>query len=135
MGIEKIRIKIKRNVRSFEADDDVNLMLENAQKKGMAVGDLCNLAIRAYGGTLIDELDDHAYKIQRLSNSIKEIKKKEASSDQALGDQSFLLVAGSFGIENDAILKPAREEQPKQAKARYLKKHRVRLLGENGKSD
>jgi hypothetical protein len=63
---EKVEKKIKRNIRSFEADDDVNLLLDNAQEDGVTLSTLCNLALRRFGPEIIrEELEKHAAKALR----------------------------------------------------------------------
>lgn len=39
---------MKRNIKSFEADPDVNRMLIRAQRKGIKLGKICNKALRAF---------------------------------------------------------------------------------------
>ncbi|MGH7941197.1 MAG: hypothetical protein ACREFR_09020, partial [Limisphaerales bacterium] len=58
--------KIKRNIRSFEADEDVNVMLDNAQEDGVTLSTLCNLALRRFGPRIIrEELTKQAEKALR----------------------------------------------------------------------
>lgn len=66
MNTEKAEKKIKRNMRSFEADDDVNVMLDNAVEDGVRISTLCNTALRRYGPEIIrEELEKQAAKALR----------------------------------------------------------------------
>lgn len=47
--------KNSRAIRSFEADDDVDLMLDAAQQDGFSLGFLCNTALRQFGRRIIKE--------------------------------------------------------------------------------
>jgi hypothetical protein len=42
-----------RKVKSFECQEDVWEMLEEAKAAGLQIGDICNLALRDYGETAI----------------------------------------------------------------------------------
>ncbi len=39
---------MKRDIKSFEADEDVSRMLERAKKDGIKTGFICNAALREY---------------------------------------------------------------------------------------
>lgn len=66
MTKEKTQKNIKRNIRSFEADDDVNAMLDLAQEDGVTLSTLCNLALRRHGPRIIrEELEKQAAKALR----------------------------------------------------------------------
>ncbi len=66
MSTGKAEKKIRRNIRSFEADDDVNVMLDNAQEDGVTLSTLCNLALRRFGPEIIrEELTKQAEKALR----------------------------------------------------------------------
>lgn len=66
MTKEKVEKKIKRNIRSFEAEEDVNIMLDAAQEDGVTLSTLCNLALRRFGPEIIrEELEKQAAKALR----------------------------------------------------------------------
>lgn len=66
MTKERTGKKIKRHIRSFEADDDVHVMLDNAQEDGVTLSTLCNLALRRHGPEIIrEELEKQAEKAMR----------------------------------------------------------------------
>lgn len=45
-----------RKVTSFEPDTDVSELLKRGKAAGLTIGDVCNLALKKYGRTVIKEL-------------------------------------------------------------------------------
>lgn len=56
MKRDKAGMQIKRKVRSFEADDDVDLLIKAGQEDGVKVSALCNAALRKHGMQVLREL-------------------------------------------------------------------------------
>lgn len=55
MKTGKVRKKINRAIRSFEAEEDVDLLLDAAQQDGFSLGFLCNTALRRFGRQIVRE--------------------------------------------------------------------------------
>lgn len=68
-GIAKTYMKIKRNIKTFEADEDVAQMINAAQEAGLSLVAIVNEALREYGKPIIASLVNKRTKALRKLSS------------------------------------------------------------------